>query len=82
MAEHRNVDSELLPGNFDLVETIVESAAAAIAEIGDVPDRLRWLNEGMLDPNDWRTVSETPSALDTFHSPRAITFEWALANVY
>lgn len=48
----------LLPGNFDLVETIVESAAAAIAEIGDVPDRLRWLHEGMLDPNDWRTVSE------------------------
>jgi choline dehydrogenase len=48
----------LLPGNFDLIQTIVESAAAAIAEIGDLPDRLRWLNEGMLDPNDWRTVSE------------------------
>ena len=31
---------------LDLVETIVESATAAIAEIGDVPDRLRWLNEG------------------------------------
>jgi choline dehydrogenase len=49
---------KLFPGNFDLVETIVESAVAAVADIGDIPDRLRWLKEGLLDPNDWRTVSE------------------------
>ncbi len=48
----------LLPGNKDLLETIAESAAAAIRDIGDIPDRVRWLGEGMLDPNDWRTVRE------------------------
>lgn len=42
--------------NRDLIETIAESAAAAICEIGDLPDRVRWLAEGLLDPNDWRTV--------------------------
>lgn len=48
----------LLPGNRDLLETIAESAAVALCDIGDLPDRARWLAEGMLDPNDWRTVSD------------------------
>ena len=42
--------------NLDLIETILASAATAIADIGDLQDRVRWLAEGMLDPNDWRTV--------------------------
>jgi choline dehydrogenase len=41
--------------NRDLLESIAESAWAAIRDIGDVPERVRWLAEGMLDPNDWRT---------------------------
>ncbi len=46
----------LSPGNVDLLETIVCSAVEAIREIGDLPDRAQWAVEGMLDPNDWRTV--------------------------
>ena len=42
--------------NRDLIETILECAETAIRDIGDLPDRVRWLAEGMLDPNDWRTV--------------------------
>ena len=42
--------------NRDLIETIVASAETAIRDIGDIPDRARWLAEGLLDPNDWRTV--------------------------
>jgi choline dehydrogenase-like flavoprotein len=45
-------------GNADLIKTIVQSAATAIHNIGDIRDRARWLAEGMLDPNDWRTVRE------------------------
>lgn len=48
----------LMPGNKDLLETIAESAEAGIRDIGDVPDRLHWLAESALDPNDWRTVCE------------------------
>ncbi len=43
-------------GNADLISTIVESAVTAVREIGDLPERARWAVEGMLDPNDWRTV--------------------------
>jgi len=42
--------------NRTLIEFLVESAATAAEEIGDLPDRVRWALEGMLDPNDWRTV--------------------------
>jgi choline dehydrogenase-like flavoprotein len=42
--------------NHELFEILVESATAAAAEIGDLQDRVRWAVEGMLDPNDWRTV--------------------------
>jgi choline dehydrogenase len=44
--------------NRDLLETIIESAAAAIEDIGHLAERARWLAEGQLDPNDWRTVQE------------------------
>lgn len=42
--------------NQTLIEFLVESATAAVEEIGDLPDRVNWALEGMLDPNDWRTV--------------------------
>jgi choline dehydrogenase-like flavoprotein len=41
--------------NVDLIETLIESAASAIEDIGHVEERVRWLAEGMLDPNDWKT---------------------------
>jgi choline dehydrogenase len=44
--------------NRDLLETIFESAVAAIEDIGHVVDRGRWLAESQLDPNDWRTVQQ------------------------
>jgi choline dehydrogenase len=44
--------------NVDLVHTMIESTAAAITDIGDAPQRARWLAEGLLDPNDWRLVKE------------------------
>ncbi|MBE7158801.1 MAG: GMC family oxidoreductase, partial [Rhodospirillales bacterium] len=48
----------LSAGNADLLETIICSGRAAIEQIGDLPERVRWLAEGMLDPNDWRTVQQ------------------------
>ncbi|HEY4358498.1 MAG TPA: GMC family oxidoreductase [Acidobacteriaceae bacterium] len=42
--------------NRDLIEAIGESAVEAVKQIGDLPERARWAVEGMLDPNDWRTV--------------------------
>ena len=42
--------------NWDLLQTIIDCAATAIVDLGDLPDRVRWLADGMLDPNDWRTV--------------------------
>lgn len=44
--------------NRDLLETIIDSAAAAVENIGHIAERARWLAEGQLDPNDWRTVQE------------------------
>ncbi len=44
--------------NRDLLETIAESAVEAIKDIGYVGERVRWLAESELDPNDWRTVKE------------------------
>ena len=44
--------------NVDLIETILKSTEAAIEDIGHLADRTRWLAEGMLDPNDWRTDKE------------------------
>lgn len=42
--------------NRDLITAIGESAIEAVKQIGDLPERARWAVEGMLDPNDWRTV--------------------------
>ena len=36
----------------------VECALEAIKDIGHVDERVRWLVESQLDPNDWRTVKE------------------------
>lgn len=45
-------------GNADLLTTIFESVVVAIEDIGHIEERACWLAEGMLDPNDWRTVRE------------------------
>jgi choline dehydrogenase-like flavoprotein len=45
-------------GNRDLLKTIGDCAAEAIVEIGYMGERMRWLTESQLDPNDWRTVKE------------------------
>ena len=42
--------------NHELFEILVKSAIDAVEEIGDLEDRVRWAVEGVLDPNDWRTV--------------------------
>ena len=44
--------------NVDLIETLLKSTEAAIQDIGHLAERARWLAEGMLDPNDWRTDEE------------------------
>ena len=44
--------------NFDLFRMIAEAAKEAIADIGSVAERVRWLIESQLDPNDWRTVKD------------------------
>ncbi len=42
----------------DLLNTILVSAYHVSRELGSVRDRARWLVQGMLDPNDWRTVRQ------------------------
>jgi choline dehydrogenase len=44
--------------NVDLIKTIIKSTESAIQNIGHLAERTRWLAEGMLDPNDWRTDKE------------------------
>lgn len=44
--------------NADLLETLIASATEAIRDIGHQEERARWLAEGLLDPNDWRTVQQ------------------------
>lgn len=44
--------------NIDLFRVIADAAKEAIADIGEVGERLRWLIESQLDPNDWRTVKD------------------------
>ena len=44
--------------NIDLIQMIIESTGTAIEDIGHLAERTRWLAEGMLDPNDWRTDKE------------------------
>ena len=45
-------------GDSSLVATIIDSAFDAIVKGGHEIDRLRWLLESQLDPNDWRVVQE------------------------
>lgn len=42
--------------NRDLLDTILLSAFNASRELGNFAQRLRWFFQGLLDPNDWRTV--------------------------
>jgi choline dehydrogenase len=44
--------------NVDLLRTLFDSGVAAIQAVGHVAEEARWVAEGMLDPNDWRTVQE------------------------
>lgn len=44
--------------NDDLIKTILTSTEEAIHDIGHIEERARWLAEGLLDPNDWRTDEE------------------------
>src|SRR5277367_3263474 len=43
-------------GKLDLLEVLLDEGYEAIKDIGDKVDRVRWLFESQLDPNDWRTV--------------------------
>ena len=45
-------------GDSTLVATILESAFDAFVKGGHVIDRVKWLIESQLDPNDWRVVQE------------------------
>ncbi|HEY5330051.1 MAG TPA: GMC family oxidoreductase [Acidobacteriaceae bacterium] len=49
--------------NIDLFRVIADAAREAIADIGEVRERLRWLIESQLDPNDWRTVKDNSVGL-------------------
>ena len=49
--------------NIELFRVIAESAKEAIVDIGDYAERLRWLVESELDPNDWRTVKDNSVGL-------------------
>lgn len=44
--------------NHDLLGTIIGCAHNASRELGNVAQRLRWFLQGLLDPNDWRTVRQ------------------------
>jgi choline dehydrogenase len=49
--------------NFKLFEVIADSAIAASVNMGEEVERLRWLAESQLDPNDWQTVRENSIGL-------------------
>ena len=44
--------------NTALFRVIADAAKEAITDIGELRERLRWLVESQLDPNDWRTVKD------------------------
>ncbi|HXU57617.1 MAG TPA: GMC family oxidoreductase, partial [Verrucomicrobiae bacterium] len=50
-------------GDVDMQRVLKRSALRAFAEAGDPIDQLRWLGEGLADPNDWRLVSENAVGL-------------------
>jgi choline dehydrogenase-like flavoprotein len=49
--------------NYQLFEVIADSAIVAIEYIGEKVDRVRWMLESQLDPNDWRTVKQNSIGL-------------------
>ena len=49
--------------NYKLFEVLCDSAIAASVDIGEEVERLRWLAESQLDPNDWRTVRQNSIGL-------------------
>ena len=49
--------------NLDLFRVIEECAVEASIDIGEEEQRLRWLVESKLDPNDWRTVKDNSVGL-------------------
>ena len=49
--------------NYRLFEAIADSACVAIEDIGEKVDRVRWMLESQLDPNDWRTVRQNSIGL-------------------
>ena len=50
-------------GDVDMQQVLKRSALRALAEAGDPIDQLRWLGEGLADPNDWRLVRENAVGL-------------------
>jgi choline dehydrogenase len=44
--------------DLNLLQVLLDSGYEAIKDIGEKIDRVRWLFESQLDPNDWRTVKE------------------------
>ena len=50
-------------GDVDMQQVLKRSALRAFAEAGDPIDQLRWLGEGLADPNDWRLVLENAVGL-------------------
>jgi choline dehydrogenase-like flavoprotein len=49
--------------NFTLQATVVSSIIAILREEGQLDERLRWLLESGLDPNDWRLVGENSTGI-------------------
>ena len=49
--------------NFTLQATVVSSIVAILREEGQLDERLRWLLESGLDPNDWRLVRENSTGI-------------------
>jgi choline dehydrogenase len=49
--------------NFTLCATVISSIARIIREEGQLDERLHWLLESGLDPNDWRLVRENSTGI-------------------
>lgn len=49
--------------NNRLADTIVSATWAALTEEGHSPERIRWLLESGLDPNDWRLVRDDSTGI-------------------
>ena len=50
-------------GDASLLKVIIASAVDAFLQIGQPVDRLKWLLESQLDPNDWRSVMDNAVGL-------------------